>query len=97
VPPTAAPAAAPASDDADWPLLCGQVEDAAGQPVAGARVSLARISFAMRTDARGRFCLSAPAGAQSLLIEAPGFAPRTQPVTFAAAAPELRIRLAVSH
>ena len=74
-----------------------EIEDADGQPVAGARVTLARISFAIRTDARGRFCVSAPAGAQDLLIEAAGFTSRSEPVRFAPAAPELRIQMQLAR
>ena len=85
-------AAAPAGQ-ADWPLLCGQVVDAQGEPVAGARVTLARISFTLLADPQGRFCLSAPAGSQELRVEAPGYAARTEPATFAKDAPELRVRM----
>ncbi len=90
---TPATPSAVANDDSDWPLLCGQVEDAAGQPVANARVSMAEISFATRTDARGHFCMSAPAGAHSLFVEASGFTPQREPVSFTTAAPDVHIRL----
>jgi hypothetical protein len=92
-------AAAPstATDEVQWPLLCGQIEDDAGQPVSNARVSMAEISFATRTDARGRFCVSAPAGAHSLFIEASGFTPRREPVTLSGSSTDVHIRLQPAH
>lgn len=87
-------ASAPAPvDDSDWPLLCGVVVDATGAPVAGAKVTVTEIAFSMRTDARGRFCLSAPAGTQHLLVEASGFAAVRQGVTLSASNTELRLQL----
>ncbi|MEQ1831701.1 MAG: carboxypeptidase regulatory-like domain-containing protein [Candidatus Eisenbacteria bacterium] len=88
----AASAAVP-SDDTDWPLLCGVVVDANGMPVAGARVTVTEIAFSMRTDARGHFCLSAPAGTQHLLVEAAGFTAARQGVTLTANNTELRLQL----
>lgn len=81
-------------DDADWPLLCGVVVDANGTPVAGARITVTEIAFSMRTDAKGRFCLSAPAGTQHLLVEAAGFAQTREAVQIRAGQPELRLTLA---
>ncbi len=80
-------------DDAAWPLLCGVLLDPAGQPVAGARVTVTEIAFSMRTDARGHFCLSAPAGIQHLLLEAPGFIETRQAVKLSSTTPELRLQL----
>lgn len=88
-----APAAATASEEVSWPLLCGIVVDPAGQPVAGARITVTEIAFAMRTDARGHFCLSAPAGTQHLLLEAAGFIETRQAVKLSNDTPELRLLL----
>jgi hypothetical protein len=75
------------------PSLCGRIEDDAGQPVAGARVSMAEISLAIRTDANGHFCMSAPPGVHHLFVEASGFTPQGAAVTLSASSPELRLRL----
>jgi hypothetical protein len=92
--PTVAPVLPdPVVDESQWPLLCGQVEDADGLPLSGARVSVAELSFAIRADARGRFCMSAPPGAHTLTIETPGHRVQRETVTFAAGTPDLRIRL----
>jgi hypothetical protein len=86
-------ATAAATDDAPWPLLCGVVLDGSGQPLAGARILVTEIAFAVRSDARGRFCLSAPAGTQHLLIEADGFADSRQAVTLSANTPDVRVQM----
>lgn len=83
-----------AKDDGDWPLLCGVVTDASGQPIPGARITATEIAFSMRTDAKGRFCLSAPAGTQHLLVEAPGFSQTREAVRISNGQPELRLTLA---
>lgn len=81
------------AEDAQWPLLCGLIEDDMGQPVFSARVSMSEISFATRTDARGRFCMSAPPGAHNLFIEASGFTPQRVAVISSASSADLRIKL----
>lgn len=86
-----------ASEDAPWPLLCGVVLDGSGQPVAGARILATEIAFAVRSDARGRFCLSAPAGTQHLLIEAEGFADSRQTVVLSASTPEVQVQLQAAN
>jgi hypothetical protein len=92
--PAVAVAAPVIKDDTDWPLLCGVVTDAAGQPIPGARVTATEIALSMRTDTKGRFCLSAPAGTQHLLIEAAGFTQTREAVQISAGLPELRLTLA---
>ncbi len=82
-----------AKDDGDWPLLCGVIVDDAGQPIAGARITATEIAFSMRTDAKGRFCLSAPAGTQHLLVESPGFHESREAVRIQTGLPELRLTL----
>lgn len=81
------------TDDVSWPLLCGVVLDSAGVPLAGVRVTVTEIAFSVRTDKRGHFCLSAPAGIQHLLIEADGLPAVRQAVTLKPDAAELRFQL----
>lgn len=83
-----------ADDSASWPLLCGQVFDEQGEPVAGARVLLADLDLGARTDRRGRFCLSAPPGDRTLSVVALGFKTYRQVLTLTASSPELRVVMA---
>lgn len=62
----------PAESEEDWPLLCGTVLDAAGAPVEGALVVLPANTLTVRTDHRGRFCVSCPPGTHDLRVDAPG-------------------------
>lgn len=57
-------------------VIKGTVTDAAGQPVANARVQLMGTNGETRTDNQGRFELNAAASAAELHIEAPRFAHR---------------------
>jgi hypothetical protein len=84
---------APAGDEVERLLLCGQVTDDSGVPVANARVSMAEIAFATRTDGRGRFCVSAPAGPHALLVESSGLATQRVPVTLSSSSMDVHIRL----
>jgi len=61
------------------------------------RILVTEIAFAVRSDARGRFCLSAPAGTQHLLIEADGFADSRQAVTLSAGTPDVRVQMQPSR
>jgi hypothetical protein len=90
-PPTATPLAAPSSSETSQTLageglavgegrLCGEVLDAAGRPVAGAQVSVADVGRTSTTDARGAFCLDAPAGEHPLSVMAVGFGASRQTV-----------------
>ena len=91
-------ATAPAGDaDDDWPLLCGEVLDESGAPVAGARVLLADLDLTARTDKRGRFCIAAPAGDRTLSVQALGFSAHRQVVSLGTATLELRISLQSGH
>lgn len=94
-PGAAAPPSASASVDteADWPLLCGEVLDDRGQPVAGARVLLADLDLGARTDRRGRFCIAAPTGDRTLSVNAQGFATLRQLVSLGRQGGELSLRL----
>ena len=92
-PKTEPPPPAVTKDDGDWPLFCGSVVDSNGRPVAGARVTVTEIAFTVRTDAKGRFCLSAPAGMQHLLVEAPGYSEARDAVKITAGQPEVRLTL----
>jgi hypothetical protein len=89
----AATATAPAGDEVERLLLCGQVTGDAGEPVPNALVSMAEIGFATRTDGRGRFCVSAPAGSHALLVESSGFVTQRVPVTFSSSSMDVHIRL----
>jgi hypothetical protein len=56
--------------------VTGRVTDAAGTPVAGARVRVAEFGWVAVTDARGRYTVSnLPAGSYTLTVTAEGFAP----------------------
>ena len=92
VKPAIAPVAS-TTDDVSWPLLCGIVLDSAGVPLDGVRVTVTEIAFTVRTDKRGHFCLSAPAGTQHLSIEAEGFTAIRQAVNLKPDAAELRFQL----
>jgi hypothetical protein len=93
----AAATPAAAGEETEWPLLCGQITDESGGPIVNARVSMAEISFATRTDARGRFCVSAPAGTHALLVESSGFAPQHVPVTISSSSMDVRLVLHPAH
>jgi hypothetical protein len=82
-----------ATDEATWPLLCGQVVDSAGNPVVGARVLVADLDVDARTDKRGRFCFSAPPGERTVSVVAMGFAPWREVVSLVGQTLELRIPL----
>lgn len=90
----ARPTASPAIDtEADWPLLCGEVLDERGQPVAGARVLLADLDLGARSDRRGRFCIAAPVGDRTISVSAQGFATLRQLVSLGRQGTELSLRL----
>ena len=93
--PQVEPTATPTEVDpaADWPLLCGEVLDDTGAPVAGARVLLADLDLGARTDKRGRFCLAAPPGDRTLSVVALGFAAARQVVSLGTQTLEVRIAL----
>lgn len=99
VPSTRPSAAAPQSSspaidtEAEWPLLCGEVLDELGQPVAGARVLLADLDLGARTDRRGRFCIAAPVGDRTLSVSAQGFATLRRLVSLGRQGGELSLRL----
>lgn len=78
---------------ADWPLLCGEVLDDSGAPVAGARVMLADLDLSARTDRRGRFCIAAPPGDRTLSVIALGFSTTRQVVSLGAQTLEVRLTL----
>jgi hypothetical protein len=91
--PAQEPAPATSGEGATWPLLCGQVLDEQGQPIAGARVLLADLDLGARTDRRGRFCLSAPPGDRTLSVVALGFRTLRQPLHVGDAPAELALTL----
>jgi hypothetical protein len=53
-------------------LVCGEVRDFEGRPVAGAQVEVSE-ALVVVADGAGRFCMSAPAGDRTLTVRAPGF------------------------
>ncbi len=94
--PTPAPARKPASESdesAAWPLLCGEVLDDAGQPVAGARISLADLDLSARSDRKGHFCIAAPPGDRTLSVLAQGFATFRTVISLASTGSELHVSL----
>ncbi len=65
--------------------VTGTVTNEAGQPVAGAQVTLQGTRLGNVTDAQGRYAINAvPAGSYTLRVQRIGFAPTSQPVTVAA-------------
>ena len=80
-------------DSADWPLLCGEVLDESGQPVAGARVALADLDLSARSDRHGHFCIAAPPGDRTLSVLAQGFGTFRTVVTLAPTGSELHVSL----
>lgn len=92
--PSAAEALPPAgAADEDWPLLCGAIADPTGEPVQGAIVSLEGVDLNVRTDRRGRFCVSAPSGARAMSVVAQGFVTHQATVTLRDGADDLRVTL----
>ncbi|HEY6866668.1 MAG TPA: carboxypeptidase-like regulatory domain-containing protein, partial [Candidatus Eisenbacteria bacterium] len=92
--PEPSPAAGAALDQAVAIIeLCGDVRDPSGRPVAGASVVIADNGVAARTDAKGRFCVSGPAGDRTLAVLAVGYVPARQGVRFVAGAPRASIAL----
>jgi hypothetical protein len=79
--------------DERWPLLCGEVIDAAGHPVEGARVQLVSFRLTVRTDRRGRFCVACPPGVHSLRVEASGLPVVNRTVALSGELVETRIAL----
>lgn len=77
-------------------LLCGEVTDEEGAPVAGARILLADMEVGevgVVTDRRGRFCVSAPRGDRTVSVVALGFATHRLLVTMEGQTASLSIRL----
>src|SRR5207237_9720526 len=73
--------------------LCGRVVDAQGRPVVGALVALADLGTTVQTDARGAFCVSAPAGVHPMTVLAMGYQQtRLEARTGAAAPLEVKLR-----
>ena len=56
----------------DWPVVCGQVVDAAGAGVDGASVNIESTDITEHTDKNGRFCLASPTHKITLLVGADG-------------------------
>ena len=73
--------------------LCGEVRDAAGRPVAGAQVVVTDLGRAATTDARGGFCVQAPAGEHPLSVMAVGYSEARRTVQVGADPRPLRVTL----
>ena len=56
----------------EWPVLCGQVVDAAGAAVGGADVSVESTDILEHTDKDGRFCMAVPTRKVTLLVGGSG-------------------------
>ena len=87
------PARVAEEDDKDWPLLCGQVVDESGAPVAGAHVELESPRLSVSTDTNGRFCVACPAGDRTMRIDAAGRGRATTAVALRGSLFEMRIQL----
>jgi carboxypeptidase family protein/putative zinc finger protein len=74
--------------------LCGEVRDPAGRPLAGAQVTLIDANRTTTTDARGAFCLAAPAGEHALSVMAVGFYDSRQTVRVGGEEAVVRVTLA---
>ena len=78
------------------PRVCGQVMDVNGRPVPGALLTVAGTMAQTRSDAAGRFCLTAPAGTRVVEVVDPrgtGTATRNIRIEFVAGAPAARVVL----
>jgi hypothetical protein len=95
--PVATTAAADSVGDRALPLLCGEVVDESGAPIEGVRVQFTSPPLTVRTDKRGRFCASLPAGERTFLVESPGFATVTRGVELDGPTFETRITLTAVH
>jgi hypothetical protein len=73
-------------------LLCGDVRDKDGRPIARAQVRL-DIGVAVLTDRGGHFCMTAPRGGRSVTITAAGFAPGKTSVSVSESTPQLAVTL----
>ena len=94
---TPAPAVADTAGDQALPLLCGEVVDESGAPIEGARIQFTSPPLTIRTDKRGRFCVSCPAGERTFLVDAPGFAAVTRGVELTGPTFETHITLAAAR
>ncbi|RFM27159.1 SusC/RagA family TonB-linked outer membrane protein [Deminuibacter soli] len=65
--------------------VTGNITDINGRPIAGATVSLKQLNQLTTSDASGRFTLSIPAGATSIMISSTGFKSKTVSVDAGAA------------
>jgi hypothetical protein len=75
------------------PMLCGDVMDTNGRPIANAEISLVDLSRVTKTNDKGLFCIPAPAGSQALVVMAVGFKPSRLQVVVAGEAPTVRVTL----
>jgi anti-sigma factor RsiW len=73
-------------------LLCGDVRDKDGRPIARAQVRL-DIGVAVLTDRAGHFCMTAPRGGRGVTVTAAGFAPGKTSVTVSESTPQLAVTL----
>jgi len=74
-------------------MLCGDVMDTNGRPIANAEISLVDLSRVTKTNDKGLFCIPAPAGSQALVVMAVGFKPSRLQVVVAGEAPTVRVTL----
>jgi len=81
-------------DDAPWPMLCGQVVDASGAPIAGASVELRATETTEHTDANGLFCIASPTRQVTLHVTADGRSGVEWPVSLEGRMTQAKLRLA---
>jgi len=75
------------------PMLCGDVIDLNGRPIANAQITLVELSRVSTSNDQGRFCIPAPQGSQALSVMAVGFEPVNLQVVVAGEAPTVRVTL----
>jgi hypothetical protein len=79
-------------EPAEW-RVCGDVRDSQGRPLRFAAVHLVRANLSAETDDKGRFCVVAPIGEDSLVVTLVGFQPHRGVARIARNTPDLEITL----
>lgn len=83
----------PPPPPAESGMVCGEVRDRDGNPVASAQVMMSDVGVVVLTDRAGRFCMSVPVGERTLSVLAMGFLPKHRPLSVQKRTPELTIQL----
>ena len=102
-PPQAPPAApppvqpAPPASEGPWPILCGQVVDPSGDPIANATIHIEGTDQEERSDSKGLFCLPCPAGRRELTISAEDRDSVRYPLRMESGQANIRITMPPAH